>query len=220
MRAQILDAAWELVRDEGLAALSMRVLAERVGMRAPSLYTYFPSKNELFDAMYAQGLQQFADRLSRSPVGPSPVTTLRNRARTFVSAAVEDPLRYQLLFQRPIPGFVPSPESLAIGLASLAETRAVAEAAGLADQRAFDLFMATTRGLVELQLANDPGGDRWVGLADEAVDLLTTHRAPAPRTSTSSPGRAGTRTPRPARGSVGDGTKKKVEPHEHNRDHA
>jgi AcrR family transcriptional regulator len=206
MRAQILAAAWELVRAEGFSALSLRELAGRVGMRAPSLYTYFGSKDELLDAMYAQGMQQFAEQLGRARLGRTPRASLRNRARVFTSAAVEDPVRYQLLFQRPIPGFVPSVESLAIALAGLAETRAVAEAAGLADQRAFDLFMATTRGLVEMQLANEPDGDRWVRLVDEAVNLLTAHYAPAPRT--------GTRTPRPARRSAGD-SKKKVESDEH-----
>src|SRR6478752_7732907 len=93
MRTQILAAAWELVRDEGLSALSMRVLAEKVGMRAPSLYTYFPSKNELFDAMYAQGMRQFAEQLRGSRPGRTPRQTLRNRARAFVGAAVQDSAR-------------------------------------------------------------------------------------------------------------------------------
>ena len=52
-RERILEAAWELARDQGLAAVSLREVAARVGMRAPSLYTYFPSKNAIYDAMYA-----------------------------------------------------------------------------------------------------------------------------------------------------------------------
>jgi AcrR family transcriptional regulator len=177
-RAEILAAAWELVRAEGVAALSLRELAARVGMRAPSLYTYFPSKNDLYDAMYAQGMRQFAEAMSGSPPGHTARETLRNRARTFVSSAVQDPFRYELLFERPIPAFVPSAESLAIGLTALAATRKVAEAAGLRGQRAFDLFMATMRGLVGMQIANEPGGDRWAGLVDEVVDILVAHYAP------------------------------------------
>ncbi len=177
-RAEILAAAWELVRGEGIAALSLRELAAKVGMRAPSLYTYFPSKNDLYDAMYAQGMRQFAEALSSSPPGRNAKQTLRNRARTFVGTAVRDPFRFQLLFERPIPGFVPSAESLAIGLTALAATRETAEAAGLRGQRVFDLFMATTRGLAGMQIANEPGGDRWAGLVDEAVDMLVAHYAP------------------------------------------
>lgn len=188
-RAEILAAAWELTRREGVAALSLRDLAAKVGMRAPSLYTYFPSKNDLYDAMYVQGMREFAQRLSASPPGRDAVETLRHRVKAWVAAAVEDPFRYQLLFERPVPGFVPSTESLAIALACLGETRNVAEAAGLRGERAVDLFMATTRGLVGMQMANEPGGDRWVGLIDEAVDILVAHyaaggrRRPASRTS-------------------------------------
>jgi AcrR family transcriptional regulator len=183
-RAEILAAAWDLVREGGIAALSMRELAARVGMRAPSLYTYFPSKNELLDAMYAEGMRQMDERVRSSPPGRNPRETLRNRARAFVGAAAADPVRFALLFERPIPGFVPTPQSLAIGVTRLEETRRMADAAGLRSQRALDLLMATTRGLVAMQIANEPGGDRWVRLVDEAVDIFVTHYAAADPTAT------------------------------------
>lgn len=53
-KAEIIDAAWEFCRARGLAGLSMRDLARRVGMQAPSLYSYFGSKDAIYDAMYAQ----------------------------------------------------------------------------------------------------------------------------------------------------------------------
>ena len=40
----ILDAARAIMREEGVAALSMQELARRMDMRAPSLYNYFNSK--------------------------------------------------------------------------------------------------------------------------------------------------------------------------------
>jgi AcrR family transcriptional regulator len=177
-RVEILSSAWELIRSQGIAALSMRDLAARVGMRAPSLYTYFPSKNDLFDALYAQGMRQMDDLVRDSPRGTNPQETLRNRAKAFVSAAVQDPVRFQLLFERPVPGFVPSPSSLSIGVTRMQETAAMAEAAGLPGQKGLDLMMATTRGLVAMQIANEPGGERWVGLVEEAVDILIAHYSP------------------------------------------
>jgi AcrR family transcriptional regulator len=176
-RAEIVDAAWDLARRDGVAALSLHELAANLGMRAPSLYHYFPSKNALYDAMYAQGMQQFADRIQGSPASSDPHRALRNRARAFVDAAVADPARFELLFHRPIPSFVPSPEHLQLGLTHLARTRELAEAAGLGGERAFDLFMATTRGLIAMQIANEPGGDRWTRLVDEAVAALVEHYA-------------------------------------------
>jgi AcrR family transcriptional regulator len=177
IRSEILAAAWLLARRDGVAALSLRDLAAQVGMRAPSLYTYFASKNHLYDAMFADGMQQFSDEIIRSRAGRTPAAALRNRARSFVRCAVADPVRYELLFQRPVPDFVPSPESLAIGLTGLATTREIARAAGLRTDRAFDLFMATTRGLIAMQIANEPGGDRWIRLVDEAVDTLVARYA-------------------------------------------
>src|SRR6185503_18162606 len=61
-RAEILEAAWDLVRAEGLASLNLRDLAARVGMQAPSLYSYFDSKHAIYDAMFAQGAQELLDR--------------------------------------------------------------------------------------------------------------------------------------------------------------
>jgi len=39
------------------------------------------------------------------------------------------------------------------------------------------LFMATTRGLIAMQIANEPVGDRWTRLVDDAVDVLVDHYA-------------------------------------------
>jgi hypothetical protein len=91
-----------------------------------------------------------------------------------------------LLFERPVPDFVPSPEHLALGVTNLARTAEIARAAGLPDQRALDLFLATTRGLVAMQIANEPGGDRWASLVDDAVDMLVAHYRRAARARTRS----------------------------------
>ena len=56
-RQEILDASWAVVRKQGLAGLSMRDLGERVGMRAQSIYSYFASKHEIYDAMFLEGYQ-------------------------------------------------------------------------------------------------------------------------------------------------------------------
>lgn len=48
-RREILEAAWRLAGRDGVASLSLRDLAREVGMRAPSLYTYFDSKAAIYD---------------------------------------------------------------------------------------------------------------------------------------------------------------------------
>jgi hypothetical protein len=46
------------------------------------------------------------------------------------------------------------------------------EAAGVAGEPALDMFRALITGLVSLQVANDPGGDRWIRLQDDAFDMF------------------------------------------------
>src|SRR5688572_13504594 len=105
-RAEIVDAAWEQVRANGLAALSLRDLARAVGMQPPSLYSYFESKNAIYDAMFAQGAQQFVDEQRASLLtSDDPLQSLKATLRFFVRFCAADPARYQLLFQRTIPGF-------------------------------------------------------------------------------------------------------------------
>lgn len=62
---EILDTAWRLARADGLAGVSLRELAGEVGMRPQSLYSYFESKNAIYDAMYAQGSRQFVEGQAR-----------------------------------------------------------------------------------------------------------------------------------------------------------
>ena len=60
-RRKILDAAWEVAREQGLAALTLREVAARVGIRAPSLYSHFASKHAIYDAMFGQAWQEFLE---------------------------------------------------------------------------------------------------------------------------------------------------------------
>ena len=175
-RAEILDAAWEQVRASGLAALSLRDLARSVGMQPPSLYSYFDSKNAIYDAMYAQGAQQFVDEQSESmPTPEDPLKALQAGVHFFVEFCAADLARYQLLFQRVIPGFEPTPESFKISADSLAELGGLLARCGVSDPKMLDLFTALGTGLADQQLSNDPGGDRWIRLIDEAVEMFYDH---------------------------------------------
>lgn len=144
-------------------------------MQAPSLYSYFDSKNAIYDAMFAEGARKILEVRSAMTPTEDPLADLRQVARTFVEFCVEDPARYQLLFQRTIPGFEPSPESYALATETLELTQRFLARAGLADQRDLDLFTAVTEGLAAQQIANEPGGDRWVRLVDEAMDMYVAH---------------------------------------------
>jgi AcrR family transcriptional regulator len=176
-KAEILAAAWEIVRRDGLAALSLRDVARAVGMQAPSLYSYFGSKNAIYDAMYAQGCWAYVEQQAAVVAARTGDTLadLKAGMHFFVRFCTEDTARYQLLFQRTIPGFEPTPESFAISVASLQEIAEWLTSAGLGDPEILDLMTAVGTGLADQQISNDPGGDRWVRLVDEAMEMFYEH---------------------------------------------
>jgi AcrR family transcriptional regulator len=172
-RDRLLAAAWRLARERGLMGWSLRDLGDAGGMRAPSLYVYFPNKAAIYEALFAQGNRELYDALvGLATTDASPAEQFRAGAHAFVRFAVTDPARLQLLFLRVVPDFVPSPDSYALAVRTtdlLADTLA---RLGVTDPAAADLWTATMTGLATQQVSNDPGGDRWLRLVDRAVDAF------------------------------------------------
>jgi AcrR family transcriptional regulator len=171
-RAAVLAAAWELVREDGLGALSLRVLAKRAGITTPTVYAYFESKNAILDAMFAEAAQSFVDLKAGLPVTDDPRQDLRTETAAFVEFCVSDVPRYQLLFQHSVPGFAPSAESYELAVQALEVTRELLARNGVHDPRYLDIWTAVTTGLVDQQVSNDPGGDRWSRLVDDVIRMF------------------------------------------------
>jgi AcrR family transcriptional regulator len=172
-RAEILEAAWELAQEQGLAEFTLRDLAERVGMRAPSLYTHFESKHAIYDAMFGQAWSDFEQialaELAELPHAPR--AAIRRVARIFFDFAVANPVRHQLTNQRTIPGFEPSPESYAPSVRVYELGEQVFRDLGVTDPADSYILEAIIAGLINQQLANDPGGTRYSDLLDRAIDI-------------------------------------------------
>ena len=80
-----------------------------------------------------------------------------------------------LLFQHSVPGFSPSPQSYAPAVGALELTREQLAGYGVRDPRHVDVWTAMLTGLVDQQISNDPGGDRWTRLVDDVVRMFLTH---------------------------------------------
>jgi AcrR family transcriptional regulator len=173
-RREILGVAWQLARERGLSQLTLRDIAHQVGMRAPSLYSHFESKNAIYDAMFATAWTECLAVMTAAAGSPaaSPRAAMRQLARAFFDFSASDLSRHQLMNQRTIFGFEPSAESYAPAVATLEVLRAALAAQGVTRQAEIDLYVAVVGGLVDAQLANDPGGDRWSRLLDRAIDML------------------------------------------------
>ena len=140
-------------------------------MRQPSLYEYFDSKHALYDAMFADGNRRLLDRLDVVKRSADSRLHLKRLLHAFVDFAMEDPARSELLFQRHVPGFAPTAPSYALAEEALGRVIEAMRDAGVTDQRDVDCLVAVVGGLVEAQLANEPGGRRWVRHLDRMIDL-------------------------------------------------
>ncbi len=100
---------------------------------------------------------------------------LRTAIGRFVDFCVAEPVRYQLMFQRPVPGFVPSGPSYALALDFYRQFEDDMRRFGVIDPALLDLWTALITGLTDQQVSNDPGGERWISLLDRAVAMFCDH---------------------------------------------
>ncbi len=92
---QIVDAAWRLLETEGREALTMRRLADELGIRAPSLYKHFPNKQAVEAALIDRGFLVWgnaAREALRQDGDP-----LVNLAAAYRHVALEHPHVYRLI---------------------------------------------------------------------------------------------------------------------------
>ena len=183
MLARILDTARAIMREEGVAALSMQELARRLDIRAPSLYNYFSSKMEIYDALFQLGYRKFAGQINTylNEEGDWQ-TQLSNLMKNYMDFALQNPELYQLCFERPVPGFVPSEESLQISFGILERTYAYVKTwlpslnTSLDERQLTDLLIAINHGITALHLANQADvpleESRFASLTPTVVELI------------------------------------------------
>lgn len=95
---EIVDVALELLEEEGPEGLSMRRLAERLGMRAPSIYRHLPDKQALEAAIISVGFELQADAFEAALAAAD--DQLGAIARAYRQFANTHPHLYRLMTER------------------------------------------------------------------------------------------------------------------------
>jgi AcrR family transcriptional regulator len=173
------------MREQGVAALSLREVARRVQMQAPSLYAYFPSKMALYDALFLMGVRLRAAYRERAEAGREGFWDhLEGRFESYMRFAQEHPELYQLAYERPVPGFTPSAESLEEAFQAPAGFEQMLDAAAAAGEivldmpvaQARDLLIGMIHGLTAHHMANEPelpvGSGRFGSQIPAAITLF------------------------------------------------
>src|SRR6516165_1829150 len=189
LREEIITAASQMIGETGDdTALTLRGVARRVGIAAPSIYRHFTDAGELKMAVVQRAFADFAAaRDAATPAGGDPAAALLARCRAYTAFALANPGPYRYLFSQHAPTGDPArpPVSLPT-FQALADSISRCQQAGLA--RAADdphwlaaQVWAALHGLVLLRL-NAPGFP-WPGpleqMADQAVARLIGLDTPA-----------------------------------------
>jgi AcrR family transcriptional regulator len=95
---EIVEVALDLLEDEGPEGLSMRRLADRLGIQAPSIYKHLPDKQALEAAIISTGFELQADAFEQALAGSDdPLGALADSYRRFAKA---HPHLYRLMTER------------------------------------------------------------------------------------------------------------------------
>jgi AcrR family transcriptional regulator len=157
-----------------VAGLTLRDIAVRVGMQQPSLYSHFAAKHAIYDAMFEQAWRDFLEQAYRERPGlpADPRARLTAIALNYFDYAVADLARHQLMDVNVIPGFRPTEQAYAPAQEAYALLLEELHGMGIAAQDTADIYTAIVGGLVNQQLANDPGGDRWRRLVPRVIGMF------------------------------------------------
>jgi AcrR family transcriptional regulator len=99
VRHAILDAARELFVTEGYRNVSMRKIAERIEYSPAAIYSYFPSKDDIFFALAEEGFQRLAADIQTALEGiPDPLERLRRGLFVFYDFSKVNPEFFALMF--------------------------------------------------------------------------------------------------------------------------
>ena len=179
----IVDAARQVVEEDGLEGLRMKRVAATVGVRAPSLYKHVRNRGDLIRLVTEDVARRLAALVTGATGSGDPAQDLRAIGRAFRAFAHANPAAYGLVFG-PMPDeWRAAPETLVTTTEAL--IRATAALAG--PTHALDAartMVAWAHGFVSMELA---GAFRMGGDVDAAfefgikrmVDALSTESTPA-----------------------------------------
>ena len=151
---EIVEAARVLLEQDGPQALSMRRVADRLGIRAPSLYEHIPNKQALEAALMSAGFEELAELFEGAVPGFGSGEPLAALGAAYRGFGRNHPHLYRLMTERPLPR-----DRLAPGVEERA-ARPVVEAVGGDPARARAAW-AFAHGMTILEL-----NDRFPPLAD------------------------------------------------------
>ena len=169
-RDKILVAARRIHAQHGLDALSLRRVAELVGVTPMAIYRHFDDKEALIDALVAEGFALWEVRLARAARARTPRKRVEAGLMAYAEFAIDEPRLFELMFLVPRRRVPRAPQSLerSESKAFSAMIAAVQEAMDRGElvrgkpAETILLAWSTAHGLIALHFSGRFGGDESV----------------------------------------------------------
>jgi len=193
LRTQIVEAARDLLSEQGLDALSMRAIAERIEYSPATIYLYFRDKTELIGEVVREGFErmhEYTQAEVRSEAREGPMAEFRAMGRAYARFAIENTAYFRVMFELPgvaqMETLCPAEEGCVPGTDAPgfeAVVRAVREAGERGEIREPDAFRGAivgwgmVHGLTSLYLGGHlreavQTHDEFMGLIDAAQSTI------------------------------------------------
>jgi len=166
LKARISSAAHHLFLTEGVEGVSMRKIADRVGVTATAIYRHYKDKDEILDELISAGLAMLSDYLDPALNAPDPYQRLSGLIDAYLTFALEQPRYFDLAFLVPSPATRLSEElerhnrstfKVAVEQVAICMEMGVFKRADPIETAVF--LWSTAHGLVTLHRMNRFGGD-------------------------------------------------------------
>lgn len=183
LRTRLLDVAGRLLDSAGPESITVRRIAAEAGCSTQVIYTMFGSKEGLAEALYLEGFERFRRRLEAVPDRGDPLEHLTALGPAYREAALAEPGYYSLMFERAIPGFVPSERARTLARAALnILDRVIADciSAGYLvptqPRRIADALWAAAQGALSLERAGHlPDGKTYENVTNAIIRSFMTN---------------------------------------------
>ncbi|WP_424467899.1 TetR/AcrR family transcriptional regulator [Pseudoclavibacter helvolus] len=124
-RERLLDAAADLIAAAPGEDFSLRAVCDAVGVKMPTLYHFFGSKNGLIEAVIDRGFDLYMRQKNAQPENDDPIQEIRTGWDTHVEFGLDNPGFYTLMYGKVRPGHSPAAQSgPSLKLLSLAQRAA------------------------------------------------------------------------------------------------
>lgn len=106
IKDNIIEESMKLIISSGFSNMSIRKLADRVGMSSTNIYYYYSNKDEIYLNIQIKGFRLLKERFEKIPPSKDPVKTLEEMIRAYLAFGFENPDYYQIMLNSNTPRYL------------------------------------------------------------------------------------------------------------------